>query len=107
MNPKRLLKYFPELAPLPEIEQHDLLNKAYNDAFGQTNKMKNWRTNLITALIMTGVCFLFTLVLPKVLQISSQTSAWILMLVVLPVFFFVQHRRFIQQLRLSLKKFLP
>ncbi|UUA71375.1 hypothetical protein [Cellvibrio sp. QJXJ] len=104
MNPKRLIKHFPELANLPETEQRALLDKAYKDVFSQENKMKNWRSNLISAALMTSLCFLFVLVLRPALGISSQTSAWVLMLVALPVYFFIQQRRYIQQLRASLKK---
>lgn len=107
MNPKRLLKYFPELTGLPQPEQYALLDKAHKDAFNHADKMKHWRTNVITAVIMTGICFLCVWALPQILSVSPQTSAWFLMLVVLPTFFYIQHRRFIQQLRSSLQKFLP
>jgi ABC-type spermidine/putrescine transport system permease subunit I len=107
MNPKRLVKHFPELAELPQAEQYALLDKAYKDAFNQADKMKNWRTNVITAVLMTSVCFLCAWALPKILPISPQASAWFLMLVVLPVLFVIQHRRFIHQLRTSLQKILP
>jgi|SRR5690606_13439604 cation transport ATPase len=107
MNPKRLLKYFPELHALPIEEQCALLNKAYKDAFNPADKMKNWRTNLITAVLMTTACFLVVFFLPKFFAVSAQASAWILMLVVLPTLFIVQQQRFIRQLRVSLKKYLP
>lgn len=107
MNPKRLLKYFPELASLPEAEQSTLLDKAYKDVFSQENKMRNWRNNLISAAIMTSLCIVFVLLLRPALGMSQQTSALLLMLVALPIYFFIQQRRFIQQLRTSLKKFMP
>lgn len=107
MNPKRLIKYFPELASLPESEQRALLDKAHKAVFSQENKMRNWRSNLISAVVMTGLCFLFVLVVRPALGISAQASAWMLMLVALPVYFFIQQRRYIQQLRASLKKIQP
>lgn len=107
MNPKRLLKHFPEIATFPEAEQHALLDKAYKDVFSPENKMRNWRNNLISAAIMTCLCIVFIQVLRPALEMSQQTSALVLMLVALPAYFFIQQRRFIQQLRISLKKFLP
>ncbi len=88
-------------------EQQTLLTKAYQDAFSAEHKMKNWRNNLVSALLMTGACFLFVLVLRPALGMSQQTSAFILILIALPAYFFIQHRRFIKQLRTSLKKLLP
>jgi Mn2+/Fe2+ NRAMP family transporter len=107
MNPKRLLKHFPEIATLPEAEQRTLLDKAYKDVFSQENKMRNWRNNLISAIIMTSLCIAFVLILRPLLEMSQQTSALLLLVVALPVYFYIQQRRFIQQLRTSLKKFLP
>ncbi len=107
MNPQRLVKHFPELANFPTPEQHRLLEQAYKDAFNPNDKMKNWRSNLIHALVMTTICFSLVWALPRFAPVSPQTTAWILMLLVLPCFFVVQQRRFIRQLRLSLKKFLP
>ncbi len=107
MNPKHLRKHFPELAGLPEAEQHRLLEAAYKDVFSQENKLKNWRTNLIGALIMTGLCFLFVLVLRPALGMSAQTSAWVLMLIAFPAYVVIQQRRYIRQLRASLKKIYP
>lgn len=104
MNPKLLLKHFPELSGLPEAEQCALLEKAYQDVFSADNKFKHWRTNLISAAIMTLLCFGFVWVLRPVLGISTQSSAWILMLVALPAYFVVQQRRYIRQLRTSLDK---
>lgn len=107
MNPKHLRKHFPELAGLPEAEQRRLLETAYKDVFSPENKLKNWRTNLISALLMSGLCFLFVLVLRPLLGISPQASAWILMLIALPAYFYIQQRRYISQLRASLKKIYP
>lgn len=107
MNLKHLAKHFPELAALPPVEQQALLSKAYQDVFSAERKMKNWRNNLLSALVMTGLCFLFVLVVRPALGMSQQTSAFILILIALPTYFFIQQRRFIKQLRASLQKFLP
>lgn len=88
-------------------EQQALLAKAYQDAFSTERKMKNWRSNLLSALVMTGLCFLFVMVIRPALGMSQQTSALILILIALPAYFFIQQRRFIEQLRASLQKFLP
>lgn len=107
MNFKHLAKHFPELAAMPPSEQQALLAKAYQDAFSAEHKMKNWRSNLLGALIMTGLCFVFVMVIRPALGMSQQTSAFILILIALPAYFFIQQRRFIKQLRSSLQKFLP
>lgn len=88
-------------------QQQALLTQAYQNAFSAEHKMKNWRNNLISAAIMVSLCFLFVLILRPALGMSQQTSALILMLIALPVYFFIQQRRFIKQIRLSLQKLLP
>ncbi len=88
-------------------EQQALLARAYQNVFSPENKMKNWRNNLISGSIMASLCFLFVLVLRPAFGMSQETSALILMLVALPTYFFIQHRRFINQLRSSLQKLLP
>lgn len=107
MKLQRLGKHFPELAHLPATEQQTLLEKAYKDAFAGDNKMQLWRNNLISAALMTALCFLFVLVIRPALGMSQQSSALVLMFTAFPAYFFIQQRRFIQQLRASLKKFLP
>lgn len=107
MNFKRLAKHFPELAAKTPAEQQALLTQAYQHAFAAEHKMKIWRSNLLSALLMAGLCFLFVLVLRPALGMSQQTSAIVLMLIAFPVYFFIQQRRFINQLRRSLQKFLP
>lgn len=88
-------------------QQQALLAQAYQNAFSAENKMKNWRNNLISAAIMVSLCFLFVLILRPALGMSQQTSALILMIIALPVYFFIQQRRFIKQIRFSLQKLLP
>lgn len=107
MNFKRLAKYFPELAAMTPAEQQALLTQAYQHAFAPEHKMKIWCSNLLSALLMAGLCFLFVLVLRPALGMSQQTSAIVLMLIAFPVYFFIQQRRFINQLRRSLHKLLP
>lgn len=107
MNFKRLAKYFPELATMEPAEQQALLTKAYQNAFSAEHKLKIWCSNLLSALIMASLCFLFVLVLRPALGMSQQSSAITLMLIAFPAYFFIQQRRFIKQLRNSLHKLLP
>lgn len=88
-------------------EQQRLLALAYQNTFAPEHKMKIWRSNLLSALLMAGLCFLFVLVLRPALGMSQQTSALLLMLIALPAYFYIQHRRFITQLRHNLQKLLP
>ena len=87
--------------------QQALLAQAYQNAFVTEHKLTIWRSNLVSALVMTSLCFLFVLVLRPALGLSQQTSAIVLMLIAFPVYFFIQHRRFIKRLRNSLHKLLP
>lgn len=107
MNFKHLAKYFPELAAMEPAKQQALVAQAYEDAFSAKHKMKIWRDNLISAVIMASLCFLFVLMLRPALGISQQTSAFLIMIIALPVYFFIQHRRFIKRVRNSLKNLLP
>lgn len=88
-------------------EQEALLARAYQNTFAAEHKIKNWRNNLINAAMMASLCFLFVLVIRPALGMSQQTSAIVLMVIAFPVYFFIQHRRFINQLRCSLQKLLP
>ncbi len=107
MNFKRLVKHFPELSSFDPPEQQALLAKAYQDAFSAEHKMRIWRSNLTSALIMAALCFFFVIVLRPALGMSQQTSAILLMIFAFPFYFFIQHRLFINRLRVSLNKFLP
>lgn len=107
MNPKKLARHFPEIAHLPIDEQQQLVIRAYQDAFSPENKIRNWRSNLIAALLMTSFCFLFVLIIRPALGMSQQTSAILLMVIAFPAYLLLQQRRMFQQLRISLKKFLP
>lgn len=107
MNFKKLIRHFPELAHLPVDQQQHLLTRAHQDAFSSDNKMRNWRSNFIAALLMTSLCFLFVLVIRPALGISQQTSAIMLMIIAFPAYLVIQQQRVIKQIRTSLKKFLP
>ncbi len=107
MNPKKLTRHFPEIAHLPQEEQHQLVIRAYQDAFAPDKKMRIWRSNLIAALLMSSLCFLFVLVLRPALGISQQTSALLLMVIAFPAYLLIQQRRMLRELRTSLKKIIP
>jgi hypothetical protein len=107
MNYKHLAKHFPEIAALSTAEQETLLRQAYQKTFSNEHRLTLWRTNLISALIMTGLCFVFVLVIRPAVGMSQQTSALLLMLIGIPGYFVFQQRRFIKQLRINLHKLLP
>lgn len=107
MNVKKFARHFPEIAHLPTDEQHRLLDKAYRDAFSSDNKMRNWRSNLTIALLMSALCFLFVLVIRPALGMSQQTSAILLMVIAFPAYLLFQQQRMLRRIRASLQKFLP
>ncbi len=107
MNLKKLTRHFPEIAHLSPDEQQQILTRAYLDAFSSDNKMRNWRSNLVSALVMTSLCFIFVLIIRPAVGMSQQTSAILLMLIAFPAYLLLQQRRMIRQIRTSLQKFLP
>src|SRR5690625_7170059 len=91
MNPKPLLKHFPELAHLPRDQQEALLREAHEDATGQ--RLETWRSNLFGVVLVSALCLgLFFWVGPA-LDLSRRNTALIIMLVVLPTYFYCHHRR--------------
>lgn len=107
MNFKYLAKHFPELAAMEPAQQQALLAQAYQNAFAMEHKLKIWRSNLVSAVVMASLCFLFIFLLRPALGLSQPTSAIVLMLIAFPAYFFIQQRRFIKRLRTSLHKLLP
>jgi hypothetical protein len=107
MNFKKLVRHFPELARFPAEEQYRLLTTAYQDVFSPGNKQRNWRGNLIAALIITSSSFLLILLLRPSLGISQPTSAILLVAITFPAYLIFQQQRTIKQIRVSLQKLLP
>lgn len=99
MNSERLLKHYPELHELPRDTRLALIEKAQAEAFGQQQKLPNWRRNLMTLAVIVALSLLFVLVLGPALGLSEGAIAGVMMVGVLPVFIYVQHRRYIAHLR--------
>ncbi|MDQ2076154.1 hypothetical protein [Marinimicrobium sp. ABcell2] len=99
MNPKPLLKHFPELAHLPQEEQESLLRRADEDATGPEHRLETWRSNLLSLAVVTGLSLALIFWLGPVLNLSRQSTAIFIMVVVLPGFIVIQQRRYIARLK--------
>lgn len=99
MNVKPLLKYFPEIHHLPLEQQLELVSGAHKDSFGPEHKLRIWRNNLISCAILTGLALLLIGGIGPLFKFSAGTTATFMILVVLPGFFFIQHKRYINELR--------
>ncbi|WP_319835134.1 hypothetical protein [Gilvimarinus gilvus] len=96
------LKHFPELRHLPIEEQRERLSQAKAAAFGPDQKLTRWRGNLLQFAVMFGMSVLFMMVIAPALALSQDASALVMLLVVLPVFFVLQQRRYLALIRKSL-----
>jgi|SRR5690606_5387260 len=99
MNVKPLLKYFPEIHHLPLELQLELVSNAHKSSFGPEHKLRIWRNNLISCAILTGLALLLISGVGPLFNFSAGTTATFMILVVLPGFFFIQHKRYINELR--------
>lgn len=99
MNVKPLVKYFSEIHHLPQEQQLALVEQAYEECFGPSNKLRIWRNNLIGCALLTGSALVLIMVVGPLLRLPSAVTAIFMMLVVLPTFFIIQHRRYINDLR--------
>jgi hypothetical protein len=99
MNPKPLLKHFPELAHLPQQEQETLLLRAHEDAAGPEHRLQTWRSNLFSLAVVSALSLGLIFWIGPAVNLSRQTTAIIIMVVVLPGFIFVQQRRYIARLK--------
>lgn len=106
MNVKPLIKYFPEIHHLPAEDQLALITSAHQACFGPENKLRIWRNNLLSGAVLTGLSLSLIAVLGPLLKLSSSTTAAIMILVVLPGFFFLQHKRYIGELRHKVQQLL-
>ena len=102
MNPKPLLKHFPELAQLPREEQETLLRQAHEDATGPEQRLETWRNNLAGLVLVSALCLGLIFWVGPALNLSRPSTAMVIMLVVLPVFIVIQQRRYIARLRSTL-----
>jgi uncharacterized membrane protein YkgB len=99
MNVKPLLKYFPEIHHLPQDTQLRLLQSAHEQAFGAQNKLRIWRNNLMGFVVLILACVVVIAVIGPWLSLQASTTGVLLMLIVFPVFLFVQQRRYLASLR--------
>src|SRR5690625_1737189 len=97
MNPKPLLKHFPELAHLPRDQQEALLREAHEDATGQ--RLETWRSNLFGVVLVSALCLGLIFWVGPALDLSRRNAALIIMLVVFPAASSCQQRRYISSLR--------
>lgn len=99
MNVKPLLKYFPEIHHLPPERQLALVSSAHQAAFGPEQKLRVWRNNLVSCAILIGLALLLISGIGPLFNFSAGVTAIFMILVVLPGFFFIQHKRYINELR--------
>lgn len=99
MNPKPLLKHFPELAHLPPDEQEALLRLAHEDATGPDQRMQTWRNNLVSLVLVSALCLGLIFWVGPALNLSRPSTAMVIMLGILPAFIVIQQRRYIARLR--------
>lgn len=96
---KLLLKQFPDIHRLPRQEQERLLQEAQRQLSQPENKLARWRHNLLRFSLVAGFCVLLVAWVGPWLGLSDRSTALIMLLVVLPVLFYLQHRSYIARLR--------
>lgn len=102
MNFARLARRFPELAQLPAEEQAARVKAAYDKVFAPEHKLTHWRANAISAIAMTLFCLGFVVYIAPLLGLSQPASAGIVVIVVFPVYVFLQQRRVQNMIRAAL-----
>ncbi len=102
MKKKSELRFFPELAHLPLNEQQEKLAQAKKLAFGHDAQLLRWRGNIIYFALMFTFSAIFMMEIAPALALTQEISALLMMIVVLPIFFLLQQRRYIQLIRQSL-----
>lgn len=102
MANKTELKHFPELSHLPPEEQQARLDKAKAAAFGEDTKLKRWRGNVVYFALAFGLSWLFMMVIAPALSLSQDAAALLMLLVVLPICFVGQQKRYIRNIRREL-----
>jgi len=104
MSPKRLIKYFPELAHLPTEQQEALLLNAQKNIEHNKHKLRALAHNLLRAAILFGGCLLFIWYLRPLLGISHQTAGIMIIVLIIPAYLIIQQRRYLQKIRNELQK---
>lgn len=106
MNVKPLLKYFPEIHHLSLHDQQTLLEQSDQLTFSPENKIRLWGGNMLGLTGLLILTFLVVAVLGPRLNLAASTTGGLLMLVVFPLFIFLQHRRRIATMRAALNQIL-
>ncbi|UTF59212.1 hypothetical protein [Gilvimarinus sp. DA14] len=104
MNAPREAKQFPELKHLSEDEQRALLKAAREDVFGPDVRLERWRGNIVNFALMFAVSAFFTAWLAPAMSLSRDSAALVMLLIILPAFFVLQHRRYRALLHKALQK---
>lgn len=103
MSQSREFKHFPELNHLPDEQKREHLAKAKAIAFGPDQKLERWRGNLLQFAVMFAVSVMFMMVIAPALSLSQDASALFMLIIVLPVFFVLQQRRYLGLIRKALR----
>jgi len=104
MATRRELKHFPELSELPIEEQLKRLASAKALAFGPDTRLQRWRGNIVQFFLMFAGSAAFMVLAVPSLHLSQDTAAIIMLVVVLPAFFYVQQRRYLYLIRQALQQ---
>ena len=104
MNFKRLSRHFPELANLEPNERDAILLRADQNLSKDLSPLMKVRDKLLDLALIVGVCLIVIKFIAPALSISPQVSAFIVMLLILPLYFYIQQKRYISKLRRQLKR---
>ncbi|WP_041522098.1 hypothetical protein [Gilvimarinus agarilyticus] len=104
MASTRELKYFPELAEYSLPEQESRLKQAKASAFGPDTRLERWRGNLVQFFLMFAGSAAFMVLLAPALSLSQDTAAIIMLVIVLPLFFIFQQKRYLKLIRQALQE---
>lgn len=104
MSPKRLIKYFPELAHLPTEEQNAVLLRAQKSIESNKHSLRTLADNLLQAAILFGCCWALIWYLRPALGISHQAAGIMIIVLIIPAYLLIQQRRYLQKIRRELQK---
>ncbi len=104
MNPKPLVRHFPELEQLPPERQQAVLEKAHKEVTAPERRFETWRNNIFALAIITGLSLAIIYWLGPALNLARSTTAIVIMVVVLPAFIYIQQRRYIARLRPEIQR---
>lgn len=99
MNPRPLLKHFPELDQLSPERQQTVLEKAHKEVTTPERRFEAWRQNIFSLAIITGLSLAIIYWVGPAMNLTRSTTAIVIMVVVLPAFIIIQQRRYIARLR--------